>query len=74
MRRSTVQSLPPHLAFLGSVDMVCEQESVRAQVGEWGSAITNGREPRSFLGQGFNFKLGSFTDNTKIADHANSHF
>jgi LIM domain len=30
-----------------------------------GSAITNGREPRSCLGRVFNCKLGSFTDNTK---------
>jgi hypothetical protein len=29
-----------------------------------GSAITNGREPKSFLARVFNFKLGSFTDNT----------
>ncbi len=39
-----------------------------------GSAITNEREPRSCLGWVFNFKLGSFTDNTKIAEHANVHF
>jgi hypothetical protein len=39
-----------------------------------GSVITNGREPRSCLGRVFNFKLGSFTDNTKIAQHANGHF
>ncbi len=30
-----------------------------------GSVITTGREPRSCLGLVFNFKLGSFTDNTK---------
>jgi thioredoxin reductase len=30
-----------------------------------GSAITNGRDPRSCLGQVFNCKLGSFIDNTK---------
>jgi hypothetical protein len=30
-----------------------------------GSAITNGREPRSCLGRVFNCKLGSFADNTK---------
>ncbi len=39
-----------------------------------GNAITNGREPRSCLGQVFNFKLGSFTDNNKIVQHANGHF
>ncbi len=38
------------------------------------SCITNGREPRSCLGRVFNFKLGSFTDNTKIVQHANGHF
>jgi hypothetical protein len=38
-----------------------------------GSAITNGTEPRSCLGRVFNFKLGSFTDNTKIVQHANDH-
>jgi hypothetical protein len=26
------------------------------------------------LGQVFNFKLGSFTDDTKIVQHANGHF
>jgi len=31
-----------------------------------GSSISNGREPKSYLGRVFNFKLGSFTDNTKI--------
>ncbi len=30
-----------------------------------GSAITNGREPRSCLGRVFNCKLGSFTDDLK---------
>ncbi len=30
-----------------------------------GSTITNGREPRSFVGRVFNCKLGSFTDNAK---------
>jgi hypothetical protein len=39
-----------------------------------GSAITNGREPRSCSGRVFNFKLGSFADNTKIVLHANGHF
>jgi hypothetical protein len=39
-----------------------------------GSGITNGREPRSCLGRVFNFKLGSFADNTKIVLHANGHF
>ncbi len=37
------------------------------------SMITNGREPRSCLGRVFNLKLGSFTYNTKIAEHANGH-
>ncbi len=41
---------------------------------ESGSAITNGREPRSCLGWVFNFTLGCFTDNTKIVQHANGHF
>ena len=36
-----------------------------------GSAITNGKEPKSCLGRVFNFKLGSFTDNAKIVEHAN---
>ncbi len=40
---------------------------------EWpGRAITNGREPRSCLGQVFNFKSGSFTDNSKILQPANA--
>jgi hypothetical protein len=39
-----------------------------------GTAITNGKEPRSCLGQVFNFKSGSFTNNTKIEDQANGHF
>jgi hypothetical protein len=39
-----------------------------------GSTITNGREPKSCLGRVFNFKLGSFIDNTKIAQPANGHF
>jgi hypothetical protein len=49
-------------------------ECMVAKLGNSGSAITNGREPRSCLGQVFNFKLGSYTDNTKIAQHANGHF
>jgi hypothetical protein len=39
-----------------------------------GSVITNVREPRSCLAWVFNFKSGSFTDNTKIAQLANGHF
>ncbi len=39
-----------------------------------GSAITNGREPKSCFVQVFNIKLGSFTYNTKIVQHANGHF
>ncbi len=31
-----------------------------------GSAINNGREPRSCLGQVFNFKLASFADTPKF--------
>jgi hypothetical protein len=39
-----------------------------------GSMITKGKEPRSCLGQVFIFRLDSFTDNTKIVQHANGHF
>jgi hypothetical protein len=39
--------------------------------GRTGSAIIKGREPRICLGRVFNIKLGSFTDNTKIVQHAN---
>jgi hypothetical protein len=37
------------------------------------SMVNNGSAPRSCLGRVFNFKLGSFTDNTKIAEHENGH-
>jgi hypothetical protein len=38
------------------------------------SFITNRREPRGCLGRVFNYKFGSFTDNTKIAQPENGHF
>ncbi len=38
-----------------------------------GSTKAKGREPKSCLGRVFQFKLVSFTDNTRIVQHANGH-
>jgi hypothetical protein len=40
-----------------------------------GSAISNGREPRKFLGRVFNIKLGSFVSKQlNCIVHTHSHF